>query len=77
MLCHLITCNGYKLIRSVTVNSFDELPALCLAEEQRINDGYAVIASYNGSHVANAEYVYQSTACGGLLGYDHACGYHN
>lgn len=77
MLCHLITCNRYKTIRSITVNSFDELPAMCLAEEQKANDGYAVLASHNGSFVADAEGTRSQKEQSSSAGYDHACGYHD
>jgi hypothetical protein len=65
------------MISEVNVNSFDELPALCLRAEQNANDGYAVLAQHDGKHVADAEHVYQRYSQSSSPGYDHACGYHD
>ena len=79
MRCFLITCNGYRAVREVSVSSYSELPALCREAEQETNDGYAVFASHNGRHVADVDGlivpwepdpIYQA----GLMA---ACGYHD
>lgn len=79
MRCYLISCRDYKVVREVVVSSFSELIALCLAEEQKANDGYCVFAQHNSQIVADAEGlsehwepdpIYQ-----GQLAY--ACGYHD
>ena len=76
MRCFLYHCNGYKIIREVTVQSFAELPAMCLAAETATNDGYAVLASHNSQLVADSEGIWTpANNHEGSIGYAHACGY--
>lgn len=56
----LLTCNGYTVIREVTADDGYDLPVLCLEEERRINDGYAVLARCDGKLVADAEGWYEA-----------------
>ena len=78
MRCYLISCNGYNVIKEVVVDSFRDLPALCLAAEVEANDGYAVLARHNSSFVADAEGVWPQQLDNNTdyrCGYDYACGY--
>lgn len=78
MRCFLVSCRDSKVRREVLVNDFAELPALCLAEEQKANDGYAVYASHDSRIVADAEGVHEREPNDNSeyqAGYAYACGY--
>jgi hypothetical protein len=81
MRCFLIHCDGYRVIREVIVNGFEELPKLCRAAEIELygenGDGYAVVASHNGDFVADADGVtsHWEPSAEYQAGLDYACGY--
>lgn len=81
MRCFLIHCDGYKVIREVNVDSFNELPKLCRAAEIKLygegGDSYAVVASHNGEFVADADGLTQHWQPSEeyQAGLAYACGY--
>lgn len=51
----LISCNGFKVVGTVSAGKYDSLPSLCRAAEAAIDDGFAVYATWNGVYIADAE----------------------
>ena len=51
----LLTCDRYQVVREVRPDEGWDLPVLCLEEERRRADGFAVVASHDGRIVADAE----------------------
>jgi hypothetical protein len=79
MLCYLISCNEYKVIRGVNVRDLSELPSLCRVEEEKRNDEYAVYANHNGQMVADSDGVHENFDDNSSYtsSIDMACGYDN
>ena len=79
MVCHLIHCDGHKVIREVIVDSFSELPALCRIEENKFKDDYCIYAKHDNKIVADAEGIAEAWQPDPIYqaGIAYACGYHD
>lgn len=71
MQAYLLTCNGYKIV--ATVSAEENLPYLCGVWEKALNDGYAVVAEVNGCIVADATGLLDLSAVDKPDPFDVAC----
>lgn len=58
-----LTCDGYKVIGTAPDDA--DLPALCAKLETERGDGYAVLATIDGTLVADASGMWENSNDGG------------